>query len=262
MPHNHEVEIWNVGEGTRESALPFTDCEPLVGYIGPELQFSPGDILTINTCNTRLQWSYRTGSVFKLNPCDYNIVLGGMWRDKDGKLEAGVSSRDERCFVARVRPNGGSPFWRVWRRNATQQWTRMATFSTSVLGGQNVKFVWLSKDDRLLALVTGSGTIHIFSGRTLEENAVIETARSVESIDFSPNGKRLVAVGAGENGTAGEMSFWDLKTGHVLQRDWAAEPMRCATYSPKGDWVAAVEGQSTVVVRRVPGARDRPPVLR
>lgn len=252
-----EVQVWDVRARARQSALPYQEFYgPPRLYGRPEMEFSPnGYTLHVTGSLFKLHWNYLTGlkgkSTHHWKPLPDELRL-----DKKEALSNQVLSEDERCFAAIVHPVKGAAYLRIWHRANVDAWWQVgAGIPLTIFGEGEITSLTISRDDGLLAAVNGTGNVEVLDIRTAKGKAHLETGRAINGIAFSPDGRVLLTSGSGGSlgqPSGGELGFWDVPNGRLLRRDLVRERLRAATYSPKGDWVAAIEGDSTVLLQRPP----------
>jgi WD40 repeat protein len=112
--------------------------------------------------------------------------------------------------------------------------------------GDNVFNLALSPDGRTLAAGTAKGMVHVLDVATLAPRFELNTGTDVVSgLDFSPDGKRLVASGDKVP------NVWSVDTGEKLfdlQRPKALHPAFHAQFSPDGKQIAVATGENRVLL--------------
>jgi WD40 repeat protein len=102
--------------------------------------------------------------------------------------------------------------------------------------------VQLSPDGRTLATACrGDKTVTLsgLTGRVVLAGHTLEIA----GIAFSPDGKLIITAAGPENGTSGEVKFWDAETGkEVASLPPQKAAARCVTFTPDGRTLAVACG--------------------
>jgi WD40 repeat protein len=71
------------------------------------------------------------------------------------------------------------------------------------------------------------------------------------SVAIDPTGQYLAGVSENRNTQAGELIVWALTTRRKLRRDHFDRPIRCATFSPDGRWLACAVDQNGLYIKSV-----------
>jgi WD40 repeat protein len=133
-------------------------------------------------------------------------------------------------------------------------------------GGDGVQAVVVSKDGQQLAGAGEEGVIWLWDLRHPEAEPVRlpgKLEKLVTSVDFSPDGKRLVASARDEYGK-GKTFVWDLsdkskQPGQVRGAEGNTTDLK---FSPDGKWLAASGYEGTVRLWAANNLDDNPRILR
>lgn len=110
--------------------------------------------------------------------------------------------------------------------------------------GREIDSVFMDFSGSRIAVAGKDHTLHLLDGFTGQEIALlVEKARSVRSVEFSPDGRRLFAVQDGVGRT------WRADTGALLNTPGARDAtVESGTWSPDSRWIATVRKNNAVVL--------------
>lgn len=114
----------------------------------------------------------------------------------------------------------------------------------------------VSPDGGLFAAAAWNGTARLFDpdpAKMQEDPAVLEHTGEVTSVDFSPDGKRLLTAS-----TSGEVIIWDRRTRRRMFLWLQTEPVLQAAFATGGSRIVIARMDGMVRVRRVFDGRPLP----
>jgi WD40 repeat protein len=147
-----------------------------------------------------------------------------------------------------------------WDRTATQ-----AKPNTLPKGGEGVHAIAVSKDGQQVAGIGDEGVVWLWDLRRPEAEPVSlpgKLEKRPASLDFSPDGKTLVASARDDYGN-GKAFFWDLadkgkEPGEVRGAEGHTTDLK---FSPDGKWLAASGYEGTVRLWAADQLGDNPTIL-